>query len=570
MLSKKIQKEIYLKLKLIYKEQNVHNETDEIITVINKFNKRKNRKKIKVSEKLAMVICYGDSIIEKNKSQHLKTFKKFHRKYLENYFNAIHFLPFYPSSSDSGFSVIDHYKIDKRLGSWKDINNFSKKNIIMGDVVINHASARGLWFKNYLKNKSPGKNYFLTVNNKFNTKNVVRPREHKLLTKIKIFNKNDYLWRTFSPDQIDLNFRNPKVLLRFFKIMINLINHGVNIFRLDAVAYLWKKSGTKCVNLPETHNIIKFLRYVTEKLNTKTLLVSETNLPEPENRSYFGNLNESNWIYNFSFPPLLVHGFLFEDGSKLYKWSKQLPMANLGNSYLNFIASHDGIGMRPAEGILDKKTQEKLIKRLKKNGGEVSYRKVKGKGKKVYEANITLANAFKFTDLDLKGKYFYERFISAHAIMIAFEGIPAIYFNSIFGTSNDESKFIISGNKRDLNRYRWNKTRLEKLLKIKNSKQRILYNNIILLLNIRKKQKSFHPNARRYSVNLGSNFFAFKRISLNKKQTIFSITNMTSTYQTTKIGKNYLGWQNLLDSKLNYKDNQLLMSPFQTVWLKKK
>ena len=226
--------------------------------------------------------------------------------------------------------------------------------------------------------------------------------------------------------------------------------------------------------------------------------------------------------------------------------------------------------MRPAEGILDKKTQEKLIKRLKKNGGEVSYRKVKGKGKKIYEANITLANAFKFTDLDLKGKYFYDRFISAHAIMIAFEGIPAIYFNSIFGTSNDESKFIISGNKRDLNRYRWNKTRLEKLLKIKNSKQRILYNNITLLLNIRKKQKSFHPNAKRFSINLGSNFFAFKRISLDKKQTIFSITNMTSTYQTTKIGKNYLGWQNLLDSKLNYKDNQLLMSPFQTVWLKKK
>ena len=154
--------------------------------------------------------------------------------------------------------------------------------------------------------------------------------------------------------------------------------------------------------------------------------------------------------------------------------------------------------------------------------------------------------------------------------MISFEGIPAIYFNSIFGTSNDESKFIISGNKRDLNRYRWNKTRLEKLLKIKNSKQRILYNNITLLLNIRKKQKSFHPNAKRFSINLGSNFFAFKRISLDKKQTIFSITNMTSTYQTTKIGKNYLGWQNLLDSKLNYKDNQLVMSTFQSIWLKKK
>ena len=568
MLSRKIQREIYLKLKLIYREQNVHNETNEIISVINNFNKRKNRKEIKVSERLAMVICYGDSIIEKNKSQHLKTFKKFHKKYLENHFNAIHFLPFYPSSSDSGFSVIDHYKIDKRLGSWKDINNFSKKNIIMGDVVINHASARGLWFKNYLKNKSPGKNYFLTVDNKFNTKNVVRPREHKLLTKIKIFNKNDYLWRTFSPDQIDLNFRNPKVLLRFFKIMINLINHGVNIFRLDAVAYLWKKSGTKCVNLPETHNIIKFLRYVTEKLNTKTLLVSETNLPEPENRSYFGNLNESNWIYNFSLPPLLMHAFLFENSSALNKWSNKLLSTKLGNNYLNFIASHDGIGMRPAEGILSKNSIQNLLKRFKKNGSKFSFRKIQNKTKKVYEANITVFNALQKSDNDPKGKYFFERYISAHAIMISFEGIPAIYFNSLFGTSNDDAKFIISGNNRDVNRYRWNNTNLLNKLKNNKSKQYIFYKNITDLLEIRRKQSAFHPNAFRQTINLGPKIFCFKRVGLDKKQTIICITNLSSEIKQTTFNINLSNWRDLINLNFKFKKTKILeLQPFQTLWL---
>ena len=149
------------------------------------------------------------------------------------------FLPFYPSSSDSGFAVKDHYKIENRLGNWSDIKKISKSNNIMADMVINHSSARGLWFKNFLKNKRPGKDYFLKVNSKFNVSKVVRPRDHKLLKKINIFKKTDYLWRTFSPDQIDLNFKNPSVLLRFVKIMIHLINNGVTIFRLDAIAYLW-------------------------------------------------------------------------------------------------------------------------------------------------------------------------------------------------------------------------------------------------------------------------------------------------------------------------------------------
>ena len=197
-------------------------------------------------------------------------------------------MPFYPSSSDSGFAVKDHYKIDSKLGSWTDINNFSKKNNIMADIVINHASSKGLWFKNFLRNKSPGKDYFIKVNKKFDISKVVRPRENKLLKKINVFNKPDFIWRTFSSDQIDLNFKNPKVLMRFVKIMINLACHGVTIFRLDAIAYLWKESGTKCINLKQTHEIIKLLRIICNSLQNLPYLITETNLPEKENLSYFG------------------------------------------------------------------------------------------------------------------------------------------------------------------------------------------------------------------------------------------------------------------------------------------
>ncbi len=571
MLSQQGKTDIKKILNLIYKKKpfvkSIDDCAEEIFGIIKKYNSKcKQGKKISISEKTSVLICYGDSLLNGNKEKTLKIFRKFFKKKLENFFEVIHFLPFYPSSSDSGFAVKDHYQVDKKLGYWSDIYQQSKKTNIMADIVINHASSKGLWFKNFLSNKSPGKEYFLTVDKNFDASKVIRPRENKLLKKLTIFKKNNFVWRTFSDDQIDLNFKNPKVLLRFIKIMINLLNHGVTIFRLDAIAYLWKKSGSKCINLKETHEIIKLLRIICNSLKTQTIIITETNLPEKENLSYFGkNNDEAQWIYNFSLPPLLVHSFLFEESTYLNKWSKKLPNTKKGNNYLNFIASHDGIGMRPVEGYLKKEKLSLLFKRLKKNGGQLSYRKVQGSSKKVYEANITLFNAFQKTDYDKKGRYFLERYVSAHAIMIAFEGVPAIYFNSIFGTSNDEYKYIISGNKRDLNRYKWNKKRLDNLLKDKSSKQNIFYKKILNLIFIKKQSKAFHPNAKRESINMGKKIFCFKRTSLDNKQIIYNVTNLSSKYQKFKFNNKLNKYKNLLDkTKINHK---LELKPFETLWL---
>ncbi len=569
MLSKNNQIVLERKFNDLYKLSRSKNNiyTHEIVELINKFNSnKKHKRKIKISEKTSLVISYGNSVTDGNKKS-LKVFNKFYRKYLANSFDSVHFLPFYPSSSDSGFAVKDHYKIDPRLGSWTDVKNISKNCDIMADLVINHSSARGLWFSNFLKNKSPGKGYFFTIDNKFNSSNVIRPREHRLLKKINLMNQNKYLWRTFSPDQIDLNFKNPKVFMRFIKIIINLINHGVRIFRLDAIAYLWKESGTKCINHKNTHNIIKLIRYICGFLKIETIIITETNLPEKENLSYFGKNDEANWIYNFSLAPLLVYSLLFESSTKITEWSKSFPKSKKNNNYLNFLASHDGIGMRPVEGILDNNIQKKFFKRLKKNGGEFSYRKIKGKGKKVYEANITLYNAFKLSDYDKIGKFGFDRYFAAHSIMMSFEGVPAIYFNSIFGNSNDNSKFIISGNKRDLNRYRWNRIKLEQHLQNKNSKQAKYYKKMTNLLVLRNKQKAFHPNASRITLDVGPKIFGIKRLSVDKKQSIYCYTNMTSNNTKITLKKNILKRKNILNSNLNTDGKILELLPFQTVWL---
>ena len=570
MIIQKDQKKIISILKKIYRQiltkQNIDLLKNEIVQLIQDFNKKNRLNKINISEKTSLVISYGDNIYS-SQSSSMKIFQKFFQKNLEKLFDTIHFLPFYPSSSDSGFAVKDHYQIDRKIGNWSDLKKISKSKKIMADVVINHASARGLWFKNFLKRKKPGKDYFLTVNSKFNTSKEVRPRDHKLLKKIKIFKKNDYLWRTFSPDQIDLNFKNPSVLLRFIKIIIYLINNGVTIFRLDAIAYLWKQNGTKCINLSQTHEIIKLLRVVTSLLNVQTLIITETNLPEKENLSYFGKNNEANWVYNFSLPPLLIHAFLFENSSYLNQWSRKLPSTKHGNCYLNFIASHDGIGIRPTEGILNEKTLSSFLKRLKKNGSKFSYRKVQNKSKKVYEANITVFDALRKSDFDPKGLFFLERYVSAHAIMISFEGIPAIYFNSLFGKSNDEAKYIITGNNRDVNRYKWNFNNITTKLRDKKSKQSIFYRNIGALLETKRKQKAFHPNASRININLGPKIFCFKRISKDKKQSIICMTNLSSKIQTPNF-KKIGSYRDLLNSNLKFREgNSLILKPFQTVWL---
>ena len=577
-INQNINLDILKRLNFIYRSIISEEKTLEYSKKINKLiniykdKEPKNSTKDYWSENTILLITYADSINRGLSGKTLNDFGKFYKQYLEKFINSIHFLPFFPSSGDGGFSVKNHNDVDKAYGTWEDIQSLSKKANIMTDLVLNHSSSKGDWYKNFLDDKNPGKNYFYVVDKNYDCSKVVRPRDHDLLTEIELQNKKKFLWCTFSHDQIDLNFKNPDVLLEFIRLILKLSSYGIKIFRLDAVAFIWKQPGTTCLNLSQTHEIIKLLRDIVDQLDKNLIIVTETNLPKQENLSYFGKNDEAHWIYNFSLPPLIVNTFLFEDSVALTKWSMKMPPAQLGNAYLNFIASHDGIGMRPAEGVLSDKEIKKMLQRLKKNGSKFSMRKLSNNEEKVYEANISLFNALQFTDSDLKGKFALKRFIAAHCIILAIEGVPAFYFNSLFATKNDEETFASTGVKRNLNRYKWHYSTLVNLIKTNNTIEKNCYETFKKLISIRKIQPAFHPNATQFTLNLDKNIFAVWRQSRDRKQSIFALTNVSS--KTIKFNTNKINliddeqWFDLLSQETKITDDQYIkLMPFQSLWI---
>ena len=386
-------KNLYNYLSLIYKNQSTQ-EIGEICKAIKKlFPKSLNKDTLneKWSEKDCFLITYADTVSKKSQNN-LVTLNVFLEKYCKE-FSYIHILPFYPYSSDDGFAVIDYKKIEEKHGEWRDFSKLSSKFKIMCDLVINHCSSKNYLFQNFLQQLDPGSDFFISSDKKFtNFTKVVRPRSSELSKKIKIKDKNCYVWCTFSHDQIDFNFKSPNVLLFFLEIIKFYIDKGSKAIRLDAVAFLWKQKGTKCINLPETHLIIRLIRLIVEFYSSECIIITEANIPSHENLTYFGNNNEAHCIYNFSLAPLVIHAIISENNTYLKQWSRSMPPAQFGNSYLNFLSTHDGIGMRPLEGILPNEELSKFLSTLKDSGAYFTHR-ISQKKKTVYEVNTTLLDA---------------------------------------------------------------------------------------------------------------------------------------------------------------------------------
>lgn len=524
------------------------------------------------SEKDFLLITYADSI-KKNNQKNFTTLNSFLKKYCKE-FSYIHILPFFPFSSDDGFAVEDYKKIKIEHGSWKDLKKITKTFDIMVDLVINHCSSKNKLFKNFLEDKNPGKNFFINSEKKFPKSNkIVRPRSSDLSKKVLVDGKNTYVWCTFGHDQVDFDFRNPNVLLYFFEIIKFYLDQDIKALRLDAVAFLWKELGTRCINLPQTHNIIRLIRLIIDRFYNKTLIITETNIPSHENLTYFGNNNEAHCIYNFSLAPLLIHAVVSGNSFYLKKWSRGMPPAQENNSYLNFLSTHDGIGMRPVEGILPENEIQKYFNFFKKQGGLFSYRTNAGK-KSVYEVNITLLEAFKEC-YNGKDKFVLERFILAHTILFSMEGIPAIYIQNYLGSKNDNAKVKKTNSFRSINRRNWNFDSLVKIFKNKSNINSKILHSLNRLMVLRKKQIAFHPNATQFTLQLGDIFFGIWRQSIDRSQSIFCISNLTNVKQKISLlDINLISTNNWFDILSNKKikniGDELLFKPYQTFWITNK
>jgi len=516
------------------------------------------------------MITYADTFQGAGRSP-LKNLRHFLDSHLKETISGVHILPFFPYSSDDGFSVIDYYAVNEYHGDWKDVHAIAKDYSVMADVVINHCSARSGWFENFKQRKDPGKDYFFEASPSDDTSLVVRPRTHPLLREVETLDGKRYVWCTFSHDQVDFDFSNPEVLLEFISIIRFYLDKGISVFRLDAVAFLWKRVGTTCIHLKETHEVVRLIRLLVERKNPRSVMITETNVPNRENLTYFGNANEAHAVYNFALPPLLIHTLITGSCSHLKSWLMTLQPAQNGTAFFNFIASHDGIGLRSVEGILSEKESDQLINTMVEFGGRISWRAVEGGMNKAYEINVSLYEAFSGT---VKGRDHFQqqRFICAHAIMLAIEGIPAIYVHSMVATLNDYERVELTSQNRGINRHVWDYPELQAKLADASSHHAQVFEELKRLIAIRRLQPAFHPNATQFTLHINDHLFAFWRQSPDRRQSIFSINNISDQPELLSLTDLNLieldSWTDLVSGQRFEELNQSIeLAPYQTLWL---
>ena len=533
-------------------------------------------------ERDIVLITYGDSL-EKHTAPHqgehdkelkekpLITLKRFLDRHCKDFINSVHILPFYPYSSDDGFAVINYSAVNESLGEWSDVADIAKDYRLMADLVINHCSSRSLWFDSFVKGEGPGHDFFYTASTDADLSQVVRPRTSPVLREVETAKGIQHVWCTFSHDQVDFDFRNPAVLTEFANIIRLYLEKGVRIFRMDAIAFLWKIPGTSCLNLEQTHEIVRLLRTLIEHVQPDAVIITETNIPNRENLSYFGNANEAHCVYNFSLPPLLVNTLVTGNCYYLKQWMMSMPPPQHGTAFFNFIASHDGIGLRPAEGLLEEEELNTLINTMTSFGGRVSMRALDDGKNKPYEINISLFDALQGT-INGPDKWGLDRFVCAHAIMFALEGIPGLYIHSLFGTRNDYDKLEHTQHNRAINRHRWDVDALLAHLDDPLNDHHKVFTRLRKLMETRVRQPAFHPNATQFTLHLGTEMFGFWRQSMDRRQSIFCIYNISDQFQSLNLAEVNLieldTWTDLISGEpLADPKAMVELSPYQCLWI---
>lgn len=512
-----MEKRIRRQLDFLYGESKAPAIEERILDKVRKFREQRKTESLApetkyFSQKDIVIITYGDQVRETGKAP-LCSLTDFLVRFLRNKVSTVHLLPFFPYSSDDGFAVTDYREVNPDFGGWDDIKELGTRFDLMFDAVINHISRKSRWFNRYLKGDPRFEDYFIQVDESNDLSKVVRPRNNPLLTEVRTAKGKRQVWTTFSSDQVDLNYANPDVLVEVIDVLLYYVQKGAKIIRLDAIAYLWKKSGTSCINLPETHGIVKIFRAVLDLADPEVALITETNVPHEQNVSYFGKgEDEAQLVYQFTLPPLVLHTFLKGNARKLSEWARNLKFPKSRATFFNFLASHDGIGLRPVEGILTDGEISEMVERTINHGGKVSYKADSDEGKSPYELNITYFDALSNPKKDELLELQIDRFMSSQAIMLAFRGVPGVYFNSLVGGRNWIQGMEETGRNRTINREKFSRVELEEELSNSDSLKAMVLKRYKKLLGIRRKRKAFHPSSEQRILDLGKEVFALLRI----------------------------------------------------------
>ncbi|MDP2089464.1 MAG: sugar phosphorylase [Flavobacteriaceae bacterium] len=538
---------------------------ENIELLINKYASKIKSKEVTLSEKDVILITYGDNV-QKQGNSHLQTLDEFVDTYCLPEINSTHILPFYPYTSDDGFSVVDYFKVDSNLGTWDEISNLSKKSNLMFDAVVNHMSKSSKWFQSYLADEKEYQEFFTAVDPKTDLSKVIRPRALPLLTSFKDKNGIErHVWTTFSEDQVDLNFSSPEVFIAILDVLLFYASKGAKLVRLDAIAFIWKTIGTNCIHLPETHLIIKLYKKVLQSLTNNICFITETNVPHQENISYFGNgYDEADMVYNFTLAPLLIYSIMEGNTKVLTKWAQSLELPSDKVCFFNFTASHDGIGMRPLQNIIPDEEIAKLAFRAEKYGGQVSYKNNEDGTQSPYELNCNYMDFL--SDKDEDDEIRVRKMLLTQAVMLTIPGVPGIYFHSLIGSRNYYKGVEESDIKRRINREKLNFDDLVLELNTLGSIRNKVFTSYKNALKVRTKEGAFNPfcNAEYFSVD-DDKIFIIKR--KYKEETIYAIFNFSNKMSQMKALTSNV--YNLLDG-IEIKEEIWKIAPYHFCWYKEK
>ncbi|WKA54461.1 alpha-amylase family glycosyl hydrolase [Planococcus shixiaomingii] len=552
------------RLSYIYEDQNIEKVYSHIEAAMEKIKAKELRqRKPAWDEEDVVLITYGDQFNEEGKPT-LQTLKKMYDAYLSDKFGIVHILPFYPYSSDDGFSVIDYRQVDPEMGDWNDIHELSGSARIMFDDVCNHISARSEWFQEYVKNNPKYADYFVEVDPAEDLSKVTRPRALPLLTPFRLANGEEkHIWTTFSADQIDLNFANPDVLAEMIEVLLFYIEQGAEYIRLDAIGFMWKEIGTTCIHHEKTHEIVKLFRDVVDNVAKGTVLITETNVPHKDNVAYFGNgHDEAHMVYQFPLPPLVLYSIHNGNTRALTEWAKGLPAGNRDTTFYNFLASHDGIGVNPIRGIIPEEEIGAMVDALKAEGALVNYKKTETGENIPYEINVTYFDALNKKDDDDSLRI--KRFLAAHSVLLTLPGVPAVYIQSILGSRNDYEGVKETGANRSINRQKYGFAEIEHELQESGSRRNRVFTELTDIIKVRKAEALFHPNVPMQVEDFGEAVFAFSRTG-KAGESLLVLNNLTDGQVRLPLSGRFL---NIVTQETMDFEDGLELGPYQFFWLK--
>ncbi len=517
-----------------------------------------------LTEKDIALITYGDTLRREGENP-LATLHNFVKTRLADLVTIVHILPFFPYSSDDGFSIQDYYAVNPTLGTWEDVRTIANNFRLMVDLVLNHMSVQSEWFQSFLAQHPKYAGMFLHLPPDTDLSSVTRPRPTPLLTPFqKPTGETVHVWTTFSADQVDFDYHNPQTLLQMLAVLLFYIEQGASVIRLDAIAYLWKEVGTTSIHLEQTHRVVQLFRALCEAVAPHVMLITETNVPHAENVSYFGDgTNEAHLVYNFTLPPLLLHTMRTGDATILREWMNTLTTPSDQTSFFNFTASHDGIGVRPLEGILSADELEALVAHIQAREGRVSFKTNTDGSQSPYELNIAYVDAV--ADPTAPPEIRAKQFLVSQAIMLAMAGLPAIYIHSLIGTHNDLDGLERLGYNRAINRAKLDVDEIESELNTPGFFRRYVFEGYAALIRIRRQQPAFHPNGPQVALDVGNNgVLCIRRDAPDGSQQIYALHNITGQSQPLHLDIED-GYDLILDAEIS---KPIRLRPFGVMWIK--